>query len=255
MKRLLTFAVTLASLTVFAQQEKKSVVIGALTEKPNALLIVNPENADQGVLMPQLSTDERLSVTPDSPSEDGLIVFDKTLHAYFYWSEKKWTELQVVKPKTPRFVAIDPVAFQPLKRNNQTRHSGLVVFEDDNAFVTVSNSELGEAIITPIVLPHGSNIEELMVFYMDRDPENNMKVTLMRSDFAGNKAVVVDWESTGAAPVIRNQAFRYFSGMETIDLEKYSYRLMIEFDIDDIRINEPGEARQRIYGVRIKYHE
>lgn len=255
MKRLLTFAVALASLTVFAQPEKKSVVIGSLTEKPNALLIVNPENADQGVLLPQLSTDQRMSLKPASPSEDGLIVFDKNLNAYYYWSENKWAELEVVKPRTPGFLTIDPVSFQPLVRNDEVRHSGAVVFESDNTFVTVSNRALGERVIAPVSLPHGSTMEELVIYYMDSDNQGNLRVTLMRKEFARDNEPVLTWESNGAAPVVRDHSSNNFNGMETIDLEKYSYRLIVEFDIDDNIIEEPAEAWQRIYGVRIKYHE
>ena len=66
MKTFLTVAVALFSLAAFAQ-DKQSVVIGSLTEKPNALLIVNPQNADQGVLLPQLSSAQRMAMKPSSP--------------------------------------------------------------------------------------------------------------------------------------------------------------------------------------------
>lgn len=253
MKSLLTFVVALTSLTVFAQ--KKSVVIGSLTEKPNALLIVNPENADQGVLLPQLSTDQRMTLKPDSPSEDGLIVFDKTVNVYYYWSENRWVEFEVVKPKTPGFLTIDPVAFQPLTLDGQTRHGSMVVFQNDNTFATVSNRDLGERIIAPVGLPHRSTIEEVVIYYMDNDTQYNLKATLMRKELARENEPILSWESNGAAPVIRNISLSNFNGMETIDLEKYSYRLIVEFDIDDDKIEEPAEARQRIYGVRIKYQE
>lgn len=254
MKRLLTLAVTLASLTCSAQQEKKSVVIGSFTEKPNALLIVNPENADQGVLLPQLSTSQRMSLKPDSPSEDGLIVFDKNSHAYYYWSENKWVELEIAKPETSGFLAIDPGAFQPLKRGNETRHSSIVVFENDNTFVTVSKSDLGESVIAPVNLPHGSAIEELVIYYMDSDNDNDLKATLMRKAFAGNNEPLISWESNGAAPIIRDVLLSA-NALESIDLEKYTYRLIVEFNVNDSEIEAPAEALQRIYGVRIKYHE
>jgi len=74
-------------------REKRSVVIGSMTDKPNALLIVNPQNSDQGVLMPQLSSGQRLSLQPSSPSEDGLIVFDTNLQTYYYWSNNAWVRM------------------------------------------------------------------------------------------------------------------------------------------------------------------
>ncbi|MDQ2658779.1 MAG: hypothetical protein M3Y60_15260, partial [Bacteroidota bacterium] len=64
MKTPLIAAFLLFSLTLAAQPKKASVVIGSMTSRPNALLIVNPQNSDQGVLLPQLSTGQRMSLRP-----------------------------------------------------------------------------------------------------------------------------------------------------------------------------------------------
>ncbi len=73
-----------------SQVQKKSVVIGELISKPNAILILNPANGDQGFLLPQLTTANRLSLIPSSPSEDGLMVFDITEKLFYHWKNGQW---------------------------------------------------------------------------------------------------------------------------------------------------------------------
>lgn len=254
MRSLLTIVMALLSLTVAAQPDKKSVVIGTLTSRPNALLIVNPPNADQGVLLPQLSTAQRMSLRPSSPTEDGLIVFDTNFKSYYYWGDGTWLKLRTEKNETS-FYSIDPLNFQELKPEKEIRHNNLVVFESANTFVTVSPHGIGEQIIAPVSLPHGAVIQELTVYYMDND-NRNLKVYLVRKPFIGINEEIIGWESTGDSNTVRSQSFSDFRGLETIDLENYSYRLVVAFDLDDkTELDEPSDARQRIYGARIKYQK
>jgi len=84
------FLMALTGVTCYSQ--KKSAVIGDQVSRPNAILILNPPNADQGFLLPQLSTTERLSILPVSPSDDGLVVFDVTEQSFYYWSSSLWVK-------------------------------------------------------------------------------------------------------------------------------------------------------------------
>jgi hypothetical protein len=256
MKTLLTVVVTLMSLAAIAQPgERKSVVIGSMTTKPNALLIVNPQNSDQGVLLPQLSTDQRMALKPSSPSENGLIVFDTNLRSYFYWSEGGWVRLYADNNRKDRFYNIDPVSFQELKPNNNIRHNNTAVFESDNSFVTASRNGLGEGIIAPLNLPHLAVMQELTVYYMDNDNEN-LKLYLIRKSLSGSNQTIMSWESSDASPGVRNESFQDFANNAIIDLENYTYRVVVVFDIDDDdTIDEPSQAKQRMYGVRIKYQQ
>jgi len=77
--------------TAFAQ-DKKSVVIGTLVDRPNALLVINPPGANQGFLLPQLSTAQRLSINPASPNDDGLMVFDLTDKSFYHWNNSAWVK-------------------------------------------------------------------------------------------------------------------------------------------------------------------
>ena len=254
MKTFLTITAILISLVASAQPEKQSVVIGSKTSRPNALLIVNPQHSDQGVLLPQLSTGQRMSMKPSSPLEDGLIVFDSNLKSYFYWSDGAWVKF---RPETgkPRFTSIDPANFQELKADDNIRHNNMVIFETDNTFVTASRNGVGEEILAPVNLPHGAIIKEITLYYMDND-DDNIKVSLMRKSLSGVSEAIFSWESAGTSASINNITIGNFNNREKIDLENYTYRIIVEFDLDDgEEINVPTQAKQRLYGVRIKYEE
>jgi len=254
MNTFLTITAILFWWAASAQSGKTSVVIGSKTTRPNALLIVNPQQSDQGVLLPQLSTGQRMSMKPSSPSEDGLIVFDSNLKSYFYWSDGGWVMFRPDYRK-PRFASIDPANFQQLKTDNNIRHENMAIFETDNTFVTASRNGVGEEIVAPVNLPHGSVMKELAVYYMDND-DDNIRVMLMRKSLSGGSEEILSWQSTGMSPAVNNVTLAYFNGKEKIDLENYTYRLIVVFDLDDgEEVTIPADATQRLYGVRIKYEE
>ena len=255
MRTLLTLAVALCTMIVVAQPQKRSVVIGSKTNRPNALLIVNPPNSDQGVLLPQLSTEQRILLKPSSPSENGLIVFDTTQKTYFYWSDGKWLRLAGENPVRTSFYSIDPLNFIGLKPDNSIHYNNVIVFESDNTFLTAGRNGEGEEVIAPVNLPHGALMEELTVFYLDND-ENNLRIYLMRKSFSGMTEQIISWESSGSSSSVRSQSFNDFRASGTIDLENYTYRLLVVFDIKEGEdIDTPSEAQQRLYGVRIKFQE
>mgnify|MGYP000347796838 CR=1 FL=1 len=253
MKNLLAAFAVLLSLTAFAQPQRRSVVIGSMTEKPNAVLIVNPQNSDQGVLLPQLSSGQRMSMKPDSPAEDGLIVFDLNAQSYFFWSNGSWVKLATQRHS--RFARIDPADFHELKGSDNIRHNNMVIFEADNSFITPSTNGNGEDILAPLNLPHRAVLNEVTVYYMDNHA-SNLKVEVIRKSFTGNTDSIISWESSGASHEINAQTFLAFKGKETIDLENYTYRVIIKFDLhNDEFVDSVSEAKQRIYGLRIKYTE
>lgn len=253
MKTLLTASLVFFSLGVIAQPEKKSVVIGSMLNRPNALLIVNPQNSDQGVLLPQLSSGQRMSMKPSSPAEDGLIVFDVNAQSYFFWSNGNWEKIGVQRQN--RFYSIDPAGFQELKPDDEIRHNNMVIFESDNSFVTTSRADAGEEIMAPINLPHGAVVNEITIYYMDNHPAN-LTVAIMRKSLAGGIDEIVKWQSAGASAAINSQSIADLKGKEIIDLENYTYRVIVTFDQGrEDGIDSPENARQRLYGIRIKYQE
>ncbi len=88
---LLFLALVLTSISGLTQ-DKKSVVIGSMVSKPNAILILNPTNGDQGFLLPQMSSASRISMQPSSPLEDGLIVYDLTDKSFYFWKDNQWVK-------------------------------------------------------------------------------------------------------------------------------------------------------------------
>jgi len=73
-------------------QTGKSVVIGTTVNRPHALLILNPPDGNQGFLLPQISTANRILIQPTSPSEDGLVVFDITEKSFYFWKDSQWNK-------------------------------------------------------------------------------------------------------------------------------------------------------------------
>jgi|GEM_PF-1164787 len=61
-----------------------------MISKPNAILILNPPNGNQGFMLPQVTTPNRLLINPISPAEDGLVVYDITDQAFYYWKSGAW---------------------------------------------------------------------------------------------------------------------------------------------------------------------
>ncbi|MEJ1242521.1 hypothetical protein WBG78_30515 [Chryseolinea sp. T2] len=92
MKFWVFFGLFISTATYSQTAEQKSVVIGKKTDHPNALLIVNPPNADQGVLLPQITSQNRNAMRPSSPNDDGLIVFDTTEKSFYCWINNSWVK-------------------------------------------------------------------------------------------------------------------------------------------------------------------
>jgi hypothetical protein len=252
---LFVYALLISWMVTAQPPQKKSVVIGKMTTKENAILIVNPDKADQGVLLPQLSTGQRMSLKPNSPSEDGLIVFDTNLKSFFYWSDGAWVESLADNKRKTTFYSIDPLSFRHLNPNGSVRHSSHAIFETDNTFVTVTDEDEGETVMAPVVLPHRAKMRGLTVYYMDND-SRSITIKLMRKSLAGTNDEIISWQSTGSSSALQQVSLSALNGKEDIDLENYTYRLTVKFDLADSEtVDEPAEATQRIYGVKIEYQE
>lgn len=161
----LTITLLATATTIALSQGKKSVVIGTMIDRPNAVLVINPPNKDQGFLLPQLTTAERNGISPGSPQDDGLVVYDVTDKSFYYWSGGSW--IKGLGDNTTQTLAYDP-ATQTLSLSNgggnislstlkevpsQTGQGGKYLTTDGTTLSWVSLGTLGD--ITSIVAGSG----------------------------------------------------------------------------------------------------
>jgi len=137
-------------------------------------------------------------------------------------------------------------------KEDQNDNHGSVIFEADHSFVTGRGNNNGEYIMAPLHFPHGAILDQMIIYYGDTSP-NSITVRLLRKNLAtGISSQMNTWTSVGSSPGILTQPTTNFTGMEVIANDIYSYRLHVIFDFDS-NVDNPGEAIQRIYGVRIRY--
>jgi hypothetical protein len=227
-----------------------------MTTKPNAILVLNPDDNDQGFLLPQLTTNARLSITPSSPGEDGLLVFDITEKEFYYWKNNGWVKgfVSTSNQVATAYYSIDPADFSGLRPASEKDNSNALIFEDNTTYITTSRKDLGTSLIAPIHLPDGASIQQVVLYYMDRDVPN-MTLNIYRKAFAGNnEAIIPQWNSTGVSGIIQSSTHTPTTGKGVIDNSTYSYRVVIALDPSQDSIDS-GDADQRIYGLQIKYQK
>ncbi|RMG27089.1 MAG: hypothetical protein D6730_07920 [Bacteroidetes bacterium] len=59
----------------------------------NALLELHAGQHDKGMLVPRMSSSQRLSIQPDSLADNGLLVYDLDSSSFWYWDGHNWTEV------------------------------------------------------------------------------------------------------------------------------------------------------------------
>jgi hypothetical protein len=84
---------TLFSVSSFSQN---SVGIGTANSNNHAVLELVSPNKNQGFLVPRFTTAQRTATTFTSSlatTENGLLVYDTDLNAFFHWLNNQWTEI------------------------------------------------------------------------------------------------------------------------------------------------------------------
>jgi len=152
------------------------------------------------------------------------------------------------------YYAVDPANFTVLKPEGKADKHGMVIFETDDSFVTAGRDDEGESIIAGLNFNHGSTLEEIVIYYWDNAPQN-LTATLNRKNLStGSNEIITTWSSTGSSSSIRTETLSSFNGREIISNELFSYRIRVDFVINT-NVDNPSEARQRIYGIRIRYRQ
>ena len=224
-----------------------------MTTRPNAILVLNPSNNDQGFLLPQISTTSRLAITPSSPAEDGLLVFDSTEKEFYYWKNNQWVKGFVSSPpSTTQYYSIDPADFSGLRTATKKDAANALIFEDNTTYITAYKKDEGTSFIAPIHLPDGATVQQVVLYYMDRDVPNLTLNVYRKSFVVNNEAIIPQWSSTGTSPTIQSSTHTPIPGKYVIDNSTYSYRVVIKLDPSQDS-NDSSNANQRIYGLQIKY--
>lgn len=168
------------------------------------------------------------------------------------WDGSQWVASQ--STLNAGYYAMDPSQFTTFKSDNTTdRHNTQVLFSD-NTFLTAYEDGVGEENIGGINLPDGAVINELIIYYMDKDATRNMRLIFTRKSFMGGNEELLSWTSAGRTATINTATFTSFNGRGVINNASYSYRIRVTFDVtNEDNWDTPDEALQRLYGVRIKY--
>ena len=77
---------------------QSGVGIGTSNPNPNAALDIQSATNDKGILIPRLTSSERLAMIGSlSANENGLLVFDSDLKAFYFWNGSIWTSMSVLQ--------------------------------------------------------------------------------------------------------------------------------------------------------------
>jgi len=152
------------------------------------------------------------------------------------------------------YYAVDPADFTVLKPEGKADKHGMVVFETNDSFVTAGRDDEGESILAALNLRHGSTLEQVVIYYWDSAPQS-LTTTFFRKNLAtGANEVINTWSSTGSSSSIRTETIISFNGREIVSNELFSYRIRVDFNINT-NVDNPSQAGQRIYGIRIRYQQ
>lgn len=89
--RITSFVLLAFGTFIHARAQNKTFGIGTTTLNPNAALQVDAPNGNQGVLIPRLTTTQRLAMKTNLAAADaGLLVYDTTEKAVFVWIGSDW---------------------------------------------------------------------------------------------------------------------------------------------------------------------
>jgi hypothetical protein len=102
--RFCSFFFLLISLSQMSFAQNKTFGIGVTAPNANAALHVESPGANQGFMMPRLTTTQRTASTFKSAlttSDNGLLVFDSDLREFFVWNDTSWVALTLAAGSEP----------------------------------------------------------------------------------------------------------------------------------------------------------
>ena len=189
-------------------------------------------------------------VDPSKLNQEGAVNGD-----VLKWNGSSWvpdTDQTGVTPAVTEYLAIDPSAFTMLFSNNgATDENHMLIFANNNAFVTVRDASDESEIIAPVNIPDGVTIDEVTVYYMD-DAPMNVRVELFRKPFTGPNEPMASWQSSSNTNAIQSANMGPITN-PVVDNSQYSYRLVVDLPATSGEVDNPNQAEHRLYGIRIQY--
>ena len=89
----------------------------------NAILDVDDSNNDKGILIPRITTNQRVAISGLGSSEEGLTVYDQTTNTFWLWDGAQWNEF-IIEPADGAIdvdnVVVETVTFTGLGANSAT---------------------------------------------------------------------------------------------------------------------------------------
>jgi hypothetical protein len=74
--------------------QNQNVAINNTGQAPDASAMLDIFSTSKGLLIPRLSSAQRIGITPLGTTQQGLLVFDKDLNQFWYWDGTQWLPIQ-----------------------------------------------------------------------------------------------------------------------------------------------------------------
>lgn len=171
------------------------------------------------------------------------------------WDGAQWSAQTVVgSGSTTGFAMIDPADFTNLRRSDKKDKDNIIMFDDNSTYVTTIKKNEGPDIIAPLRLPDGVKLQEITLYYMDREVSNIQFNVYRKTPTGGNEPIVNSWSSSGSSATIRSSTHAVIAGRDVVDHGTYSYRIVIKLD-QTIDVDDSNDATLRVYAVKVQYQK
>ncbi len=184
-------------------------------------------------------------VDPSKINQAGAVIGD-----LLRWDGSQWAPASTSIVSGISYYSIDPSDFNGVYRQNFVgTENNVIIFENDNSFVTIKDETLGKSIVAPVHLPHGATVQSITLYFMDMHGPP-VKLSLLERPFDGSSV------DLGGGLNVNENGPGIFSGVLNgpfiIDNQNNSYMISVEFNISGIT-SQVGDVEQGVYGVVIEY--